>query len=399
MASVIRVLLRSSLSGERGYWFTLRPDAKVADVKFQAKYRAPKKESQVSVKTFLLYENEVLSNSNLRLLDATGHKEDQREMLYLEFTAIYQEGSHQCCFCHRKLEEAERSDDFPQWILKCGNGCNERTCRRCWDLRSDSERVCPKCNASVSEITEAITEELVDPDRVISEGPELHLRPRDCEPRAYQQAAFEAVHDSNRIVCLPTGTGKTLIATMAIDHFLLEEEELIPGAFACFLVNQVALVKQQAEAIRKHSIIEGIKVIEITGATTKSKRDWWEQAKSNQVLVVTAEVLRQAVVDHAFLQLDADCKLLVFDEAHHAVGKSAYVRILEKVKDLQHGPRLVGLTACYLHGKYQKPDVKKNSLEEKFQGTMWLPSEEDIKDYLPEFTYERVPYEKNTDFQ
>lgn len=28
MASKIRVLLRSSLSGERGYWFTLRPDAK-----------------------------------------------------------------------------------------------------------------------------------------------------------------------------------------------------------------------------------------------------------------------------------------------------------------------------------------------------------------------------------
>ena len=119
--------------------------------------------------------------------------------------------------------------------------------------------------------------------------------------------------------------------------------------------------------------------------------------------MVTAEVLRQAVVDHAFLQLDADCKLLVFDEAHHAIKKSAYVKILKKAKDLKHGPRLVGLTACYLHGRYQQPEAKKTSLEEKFQGTMWLPNEEDsdIKEYLPQFTHERVTYEKKlvgTDF-
>ena len=113
----------------------------------------------------------------------------------------------------------------------------------------------------------------MDPDRVISEGPWQRLR-----PRGYQQAAFEAVRDSNRIVCLPTGSGKTLIATMAIDHFLLEEEEVIPGAFVCFLVNQVALVKQQAEAIRKHSGIEGIRVLEITGATAKWKTDFWDRA-------------------------------------------------------------------------------------------------------------------------
>ena len=42
---------------------------------------------------------------------------------------------------------------------------------------------------------------------------------------------------------------------MAIDHFLLEKGELIPEAYACFLVNQVALVEQQAKAIRKHSVI------------------------------------------------------------------------------------------------------------------------------------------------
>lgn len=113
---------------------------------------------------------------------------------------------------------------------------------------------------------------------MISEGPAPRLRPREVEPRGYQLAAFGAVCDSNRILCLPTGTGKTLIATMAIDHFLLEKGELIPEAYACFLVNQVALVEQQAKAIRKHSVIEGIKVMEIAGGTAKSNRDWWKQA-------------------------------------------------------------------------------------------------------------------------
>ena len=56
------------------------------------------------------------------------------------------------------------------------------------------------------------------------------------------------------------------------------------------------------------------------------------------------------------------------------------------------------VTACYLHGRYQQPEAKKTSLEEKFQGTMWLPNEEDsdIKEYLPHHTYERVTYEKNS---
>ena len=181
----------------------------------------------------------------------------------------------------------------------------------------------------------ADTEEMAKSINVMEEGrfedepePFQHpKKPSKHQARAYQQAAFEAVCKENRIVCLPTGTGKTLVATMAIDYFLQGQE----SAFVCFIVNQVALVKQQAEAIRQNSTIDNIQVAEVRGDGRRRDRDAWAKLRKNHVLVTTAEVLKSALVDHGFLQLDADCKLLVFDEAHHAIGNHPFVKILEKV--------------------------------------------------------------------
>ena len=95
------------------------------------------------------------------------------------------------------------------------------------------------------------------------------------------------------------------------------------------------------------------------------------------------------MIDHAFLRLDG-CKLLVFDEAHHALGGHPFVKILEKVSGLPSKPRLVGLTACFLHGRFNKLEVKRKQLEERFAGTIWVPAEADIQEFLPTFNFERL---------
>ena len=87
------------------------------------------------------------------------------------------------------------------------------------------------------------------------------------------------------------------------------------------------------------------------------------------------------------------CKLLIVDEAHHAIGNHPYVQIIEKAKE----PRLVGLTACFLHGKFRTPHEKKAKLQKHFCGKFWMAEEEDITDYLPEFYYESVYFSKAAD--
>lgn len=85
-----------------------------------------------------------------------------------------------------------------------------------------------------------------------------------------------------------------------------------------------------------------------------------------------------------------DCKLLIVDEAHHAIGNHPYVQIVEKAKV----PRLVGLTACFLHGKFRTPYEKKEKLQKHFRGEFWVANEEDIKDYLPEFNFDSIYFAK-----
>ncbi|KAI6684309.1 hypothetical protein NL676_030222 [Syzygium grande] len=70
--------------------------------------------------------------------------------------------------------------------------------------------------------------------------------------RCYQVEALEKAMKENTIVYLETGSGKTLIAIMLLRSYayLLRK----PSRFiAVFLVPQVVLVSQQAEAIKMHT--------------------------------------------------------------------------------------------------------------------------------------------------
>lgn len=66
-----------------------------------------------------------------------------------------------------------------------------------------------------------------------------------CTPRDYQVEMTRAALSSNSLICLPTGTGKTLIAC-AVVHAMLR---LNPRKMAVFAVHTVALVDQQARQL------------------------------------------------------------------------------------------------------------------------------------------------------
>lgn len=180
---------------------------------------------------------------------------------------------------------------------------------------------------------------------------------RITNPRDYQTELFQRAKSENVIAVLDTGSGKTHIATLLLQHVLNHElERRAAGGIhkiAFFLVDSVNLVFQQANVLRcgLDQTVEGI--CGAMGASLWSKATWQSHYKENMVIVCTAEVLVQCMM-HSFITM-AQVNLLIFDEAHHAKNNHPYARLM---KDYYvHGvdpslrPRIFGMTASPIDTK------------------------------------------------
>ena len=145
------------------------------------------------------------------------------------------------------------------------------------------------------------------------------------KPRPHQVEAIDLCLAGNRIINLPTGTGKTLIAVKIIDYFLTIHE----AKKVIFVVPTRALVEQQANYITTHSNIRSCAVVQLSGMEVADwdKPTWDMCKKSNKVLVGTAEIFRMSLVDTGFLQV-RDISCVVFDECHNVrIPTSACLRV------------------------------------------------------------------------
>jgi hypothetical protein len=180
---------------------------------------------------------------------------------------------------------------------------------------------------------------------------------------------------------------------------------------AAFIVPTKSLVDQQAGFLRgqlQHhcgDVNDGgggggggssIRVVELTGSVTDqwSEADWRGLrtggtggtgagthsagtsgcAGGCAILVCTHEVLRSALIDKRVL-FPRSFAIMVFDECHNATGNSPMALILEdSVHKLQarEQPRLLGLTASYLHGKVENVERKKTAFCQLFCGAEFL---------------------------
>jgi endoribonuclease Dicer len=182
--------------------------------------------------------------------------------------------------------------------------------------------------------------------------------------RDYQQELFERAKEDNIIAVLDTGSGKTLIACLLIKHVLEQElhdrEKGKPHRTVVFLVNSVHLVIQQGQVLADNlanppAILHGSINYDLW------KRETWNGIlESNQVVVCTAEVLRQALT-HNFISVGA-ISLLIFDECHHTKKNHPYALIIADYMRPstagQRRPKIFGMTASPMH---TKGDVMKAS--------------------------------------
>ncbi|XP_059489043.1 endoribonuclease Dicer-like isoform X2 [Neocloeon triangulifer] len=179
------------------------------------------------------------------------------------------------------------------------------------------------------------------------------------EHREYQIQMAKTAFESNSIVYVPTGSGKTYISIVVIKRFHDEIKRpfLENGKRIIFTAPRVALVDQQADVLRKYTPFaigsyNGYMQVEFW-----DKDQWTEEFVKNQVLVMGSQILLD-ILDKGFLQL-SQVALLVFDECHHATANHPMNMIMRMhYKDQPGMPRILGLTATL---------IKKNIAPDKLE--------------------------------
>ncbi|CAG9461496.1 unnamed protein product [Pedinophyceae sp. YPF-701] len=164
------------------------------------------------------------------------------------------------------------------------------------------------------------------------------------KPHPYQLEIFARAKRERLIAFLPTGSGKTLISIMLMEHAKLEGwlqgTNVAPHRVVVFVAGEKKiLAEQQARVIRQST---SMAVGTFTGDTRSSQNvqidswsrdDWNEAVEKLDVLVVVPEVLRRALAEQRLGE--HQIALLVVDEAHHAQGNHPMARIFRVAKEIR----------------------------------------------------------------
>ncbi|XP_065649345.1 uncharacterized protein LOC105846402 isoform X2 [Hydra vulgaris] len=164
------------------------------------------------------------------------------------------------------------------------------------------------------------------------------------KPRKYQIQAFVEALQSNLIVVLETGGGKTLIASMLIGRMC----EINPQKMGLMIVDRIPLVFQHAASISSDT---NLKVVSLCGEnktkhTIKQINDGYFD-----VLVITAGAFYEMVMQK-YINVNMFC-VVVIDECHHATGGHKYLDVIQFFTSmpLATQPRILGLTASPINAK------------------------------------------------
>src|SRR5436853_1143328 len=215
-----------------------------------------------------------------------------------------------------------------QWLSLGARRRGRVLCRRDRDLRG---RRPPSATSSADLVQRIIRTPRRSDDVAVTH--EL-LRRGAVEERAYQVNIARACLERSTLVVLPTGMGKTVVAAMVIAEVLRRK-----GGKVLFLAPTKPLVEQHAASLRKVLVVDRIALF--TGeATSPDERELlWRE---NKIIVSTPQVIRNDVRAER-ISLD-EVSLVVFDEAHRAVGDYAYVDVAATYKEVP-GRLVLGMTA------------------------------------------------------
>ena len=193
------------------------------------------------------------------------------------------------------------------------------------------------------------------------------LKSNSIEVREYQISLASAAKEKNTLIVLPTGLGKTTVALQVLLEILSHGTGGI-----LFLAPTKVLVNQHFEFLKKNVLLDDIAII--TGEDTLNNR---KKLWINSIVCATPEITRNDLERR--IVSSTQFSLVIFDEAHRAVGDYAYTTIANSFTDSVH---FLGMTATLPSDKQKAIEII-DSLRIKniLQKTDESP---DVKPYIQE---------------
>ncbi len=208
------------------------------------------------------------------------------------------------------------------------------------------------------------------------------IKENTIEQRAYQLNIASSAATQSTLVVLPTGMGKTIIALLVIADQLKKNTGNI-----LFLSPTKPLVHQHAQTLRQFLTINNDKIAVFTGEITPSKRkQLWE---NSTIIVSTPQVIENDLISRK-IHLH-DTALIIYDEAHRAVGNYSYVYIADIHNQHRSNKLVLGMTASPGNDINKILEVTKNLDTSNIE--IRTKYDRDVKPYVHtmELTWKEIP--------
>lgn len=169
------------------------------------------------------------------------------------------------------------------------------------------------------------------------EEAEQWLYPTNYEVREYQRVITERALFQNTLVCLPTGLGKTLIASVVMHAYY----KWFPTGIVVFLAPTKPLVSQQVKACHDVMGIPAHDTAHLEGSVSADKREriWYD----HRVFFCTPQTMSNDLSKRRLDPKKVVC--VVFDEAHKATQSFAYTTIVDELVQGKAQFRVLALSA------------------------------------------------------
>jgi len=167
------------------------------------------------------------------------------------------------------------------------------------------------------------------------------------QKRLYQELLTAEAINQSTLVVAPTGLGKTIIAVLLIAYTYDPLKSII------LLAPTKPLISQHKKSLDKLLTIEQDNIILLTGEITQEKRKGVYSQKGIIICATPQTIANDIKV--GLLKQD-DFNLVIFDEAHRAIGDYAYVEISNFFIDIKR----LGLTASPGSNKQKIKEVADN---------------------------------------
>ncbi|KAM6968659.1 Fanconi anemia group M protein [Tautogolabrus adspersus] len=170
-----------------------------------------------------------------------------------------------------------------------------------------------------------------------SSSAKVWIYPTNYPLREYQLKISEAALFQNSLVCLPTGLGKTFIASVVMYNFY----RWYPSGKIVFMAPTKPLVAQQIEACYKVMGIPQAHMAELTGTTAANQRQ--EVWRTKRVFFLTPQVMVNDLSRESCPAQQIKC--VIIDEAHKALGNHAYCQVIRQLASQTLQFRILALSA------------------------------------------------------